>query len=132
MDTPTHTSRPLNRQIAAAACFLVSYFAARAVLEQHGLDTAWRIGAALFPAIPFVWVLWEIARAVRSLDELEQRIQLEALAFAFPVVMIFLLVLGLLELAITLPPQDLSYRHVWAMLPIIYIIGLLRAKRRYQ
>jgi hypothetical protein len=132
METSGNASRPGARQIAAGALFLAAYFVARAVLEQHGIDTGWRVLAALLPALPFVWVLWEIARGVRSLDELEQRIQLEALAFAFPVVMILLLVLGLLELAIPLPPQDLSFRHVWAMLPLIYIIGLLKARRRYQ
>ncbi len=40
--------------------------------------------------------------------------------------------LGLLDLAITLNPDDFSLRHVWAMLPILYYVGLWRAKRRYE
>ena len=77
-------------------------------------------------------MLLGLNRGVRQLDELEQRIQLEALAFAFPLAMILLLTLGLLEIAIQLPPEDLSYRHVWAMLPVLYFIGLIVANRRYQ
>ena len=39
--------------------------------------------------------------------------------------------LGLLEIAMPLDPADWSYRHVWAMMPLLYI-GLWRANRRYQ
>ncbi len=112
--------------------FVLSYFAARAGLEMEGISSAVRVGFALLPVLPFTFLLLAIAKGIRSLDELERRIQLEALAFAFPLTLILLLVLGLLELAIKLPPEDLSYRHVWAMLPVLYFLGLTLAKRRYQ
>jgi hypothetical protein len=66
------------------------------------------------------------------MDELEQRIHLEALAVAFPLALILLMTLGLLELATKLPPEDFSYRHVWAFLPIFYFGGLALARRRYR
>jgi hypothetical protein len=66
------------------------------------------------------------------MDELEQRIQLEALALAFPLTLILLMTLGLLEIAIELPAEDLSYRHVWAMLPALYFLGLTLARKRYR
>ena len=67
-----------------------------------------------------------------ALGELERRIHLEALAIAFPLATVLLLTLGLLDLAITLPGEDWSYRHVWYWLPILYAAGLTIAKRRYQ
>jgi len=91
-----------------------------------------RVLAALLPVAPFAWMLWEIIKGVRSMDELEQRIQLEALVVAYPSTLILLMTLGLLEIAIKLPPEDLSYRHVWAMLPVFYFLGLAIAKRRYR
>jgi hypothetical protein len=43
-----------------------------------------------------------------------------------------ILTLGLLEKVIRLPPEDLSYRHLWAMMPIFYFLGLWIAQRRYR
>ena len=116
----------------ASILFLVAYLAARAVLAVPETDRWLRILVALLPVGPFVGLLYGLARGVRRLDELEQRIQLEALALAFPLAMILLLTLGLLEIAVPLPPEDFSYRHVWAMLPVLYFIGLIVATRRYQ
>lgn len=115
-----------------AVAFVLSYFVARAGLQLLDTSTVLRVGLALLPTIPFVFLLWKISRGIRALDELERRIQLEALALAFPLTLILLLVLGLLELAVKLPPEDLSYRHVWAMLPVFYFLGLTLARRRYQ
>ena len=118
--------------LLASILFLVAYIAARAVLAIPETDQWLRVLAALLPVGPFVGLLYGLARGVRLLDELEQRIQLEALALAFPLAMILLLTLGLLEIAVPLPPEDFSYRHVWAMLPVLYFIGLIVARRRYQ
>jgi hypothetical protein len=116
----------------AAVLFALSYFVARVILEQHDLINTVRVLAALLPVGPFVWMLWEIIKGVRAMDELEQRIQLEALAIAFPLSLILMMTLGLLELALELSPEDFSYRHVWAMLPVLYFTGLAFARRRYS
>jgi len=44
--------------------------------------------------------------------------------------MILLMTLGLSELATKLPPEDFSYRHVWAFLALFYFGGLVLARRR--
>lgn len=116
---------------AAAVLFVLAYFAARALLEVEGMGSALRIASALMPVAPFAWMLREIARGVRGMDELEQRIQLEALALAFPLALVLLMTLGLLELAVHLPPEDLGYRHVWAMMPMLYFAGLALARKKY-
>ena len=74
----------------------------------------------------------EPREAVTGRDELERRIQLEALAFAFPMTLLLIMTLGLLEIAIGLNRDHWSYRHVWPMLFILYFAGLARAKRRYE
>ena len=110
--------------------FVISYFVARGALEQE-LLTGWRVFFALLPVSPFIWFLLDIIKGIRGMDELERRIHLEALAVAFPLTLILLMTLGLLEIAIKLPPEDLSYRHVWALLPGFYFLGLYFARRRY-
>jgi cytochrome c oxidase assembly factor CtaG len=134
MDRSVSNSREpkSSHGLISASLFILAYFIARIILKQDEMPEPMRILTALLPVIPFVWMLWEIVKNVRSLDELEQRIQLEALALAFPLTLILLMLLGLLELATRLPPEDLSYRHVWAMLPIFYFLGLVLARRRYR
>lgn len=118
--------------VGTAVVFVFSYFLARGVLEQQHWPLAVRVPAALLPVPLFALLLWTIVRGVQQLDELEQRIQLLALAVAFPLTLLLLMALGLLELAVTLPKDDLSYRHVWAIVPVFYFFGLILARRRYQ
>ena len=111
--------------------FILLYFIARGILELPDLATWERVVVALAPVPPFTMTLVYFIKGIRSLDELERKIHLEALAVAYPLVFIMLLTLGLLEKAITLPAEDLSYRHVWAFLPVFYFLGLAIARKRY-
>ena len=116
----------------SAIVFVLTYFGARLFLGHFAMENWLRIGVALIPVIPFLAFLWMLIRCLGRMDELQRRIQLEALAVAFPLSFLLLLVLGLLEKAIKLNPEDWSYRHVWFFLPIFYLFGLILAKRRYQ
>lgn len=115
------------------ALWLLSYFAVRAVLEAgDALGDGARVAIALAPLLPFLAFLRLFVAGLRQLDELERRIQLEALAIAFPLTIVLLMVLGLVQLAVPLSPADWSYRHVWAYLPLFYVGGLALAGRRYR
>ena len=110
--------------------WLVSFFVARVGLKALSFGSAEAVLLALLPIPFFALFLWTYVRAIALSDELERRIQLEALAFAFPLTVLLLMLLGLLELATELSPDDLSYRHVWAFLPLLYVGGLVLARRR--
>ena len=108
-----------------------TYFGARLLLKQP--DAPFPVAIALAPVPFFVLFILAAVRMSRGLDELEQRIHLEALAFAFPAVLVVLLTLGLLQVAgVALDPGDWSYRHVWAFAFVFYFAGLVLARRRYQ
>lgn len=118
--------------LATLAVWLGTYFAARYAIELAPTGSTLRVVIALAPIAPTLLVLWLIWRSVRSLDELHRRVQFEALAVAFPLCIVLLWVLGLLELAIDLDRSNWSYRHVWAMVPMFYFVGLALAWRRYR
>ena len=118
--------------LGTTSTFVLTYFAARALLESFVMETWLRVAVALLPVLPFVLFLLIIIRGIRQMDELQRRIQLEALAVAFPLTILLLMTLGLLELAIKLKPEDWSYRHLWPFLFVFYLIGLVVAKRRYE
>jgi hypothetical protein len=112
--------------------WVLVYLLTRRLLDSNELQEGWRIIVALAPMIPFAFFLAFILAGLRSMDELQRRIQLEALAIAFPLAILFFMLLGLLELAIPLSPEDWSYRHTWVYLPLLYFIGRAIASRRYE
>ena len=107
------------------------YLLARGLLEMAILAPPLRVDIALLPPPFFVWYLWTWMKGVGEMDELQRRIELEALGFAFPSTLVFLMTVGLLDLASPLGPENFSLHQVWLMLPVLYYIGLWRAKRRY-
>jgi len=120
------------RLLVRGVLWMSIYALSRGLLELDLTGQAGRVAIALLPVPFFAWWLWTWMKGVGEMDELERRIELEALAVAFPLAVILLMTLGLLDVAIGLNPNDFSPRHVWAMMPVLYYFGLWRAKRRYQ
>ena len=121
-------TRLLVRGLLWASVYLLS----RGLLELTIPSAAARVAIALLPTPFFIYYLWTWMKGVSEMDELQRRIELEALGFAFPAAVVFLMTIGLLDLAVTLNPDDWSLHHVWLMLPLLYYVGLFRAKRRYE
>ncbi len=117
--------------LAIGVTWFLAFAVARLVLEQPDLARSLRLAAALLPVPLFAAFLFRFVRSLRDTDELERRIHLEALAVAFPLAILLLQTLGLLERAVGLKYEDWSYGHVWAYLPLFYLIGLVVARRRY-
>ena len=87
----------------------------------------------MLPVPFFVFFLLTEVRYMRNLDELQRRIQLEALAIAFPVVLLLLMTLGLLQVAgVAISQEDWSYRHIWFLALLAYAVGVKMAERRYR
>jgi hypothetical protein len=121
-----------TRLLIRGLLWISIYALSRGLLALDVAPPAGRIAIALLPVPFFVWWLWTWTKGVSKMDELERRIELEALAFAFPLTVILLMTLGLLDIAVPLDADDFSLRHVWAMLPMLYYIGLWRATGRYK
>ena len=120
--------RLLVRGLLWASIYLLS----RGLLEATSAPSWIRVAIAMLPLPFFIWYLWTWFARAQAMDELHRRIELEALGFAFPAMVVCLMTLGLLDVAIALPADDLSLRHTWVAMPLLYYIGLWRAKRRYE
>jgi hypothetical protein len=120
--------------LGVVVMWAVAYLGGRLALDKelNLQPTALRVAAALLPVVPTALFLWCIVAAIRGLDEMQRRVHLEALAIAFPLAILLLMTLGLLQLAIPLPEEDWSYRHVWVYLPFFYFLGLGIAWKRYR
>ena len=124
--------RLVGRGLAAMVLWVVMFIAARFVLELPSFAPSVRLAIALAPLPAFAWLLWELVRKAAEEDELERRIQHEALAVAFALTLLLMIGLGMVQLAIPLSIDDWSYRHLWPYLFLFYLVGLTRARRRYQ
>lgn len=131
-DARTQPQSWFRTYAVAAFAFAAAYLGARGIVEIASLPVWLRLAAAAVPVAVFIVAVVALARALRlKSDELERRIQLEALALGFLCTFGLLIGLGLAEMVVTLPPDDLSYRHIWAALPIFYAVGYGRARGRY-
>jgi hypothetical protein len=118
--------------LALLIAWLVAYFAVRFTLEATPeLPSAARLAMAFIPTPLFALFLWNFIKGIRTADELERRIQLEALAIAFPLALVLMTTLGLAQRAVTLNFQDWSYNHIWPMLALFYLAGVAIARKRY-
>ena len=91
-------------------------------------DAAWRYPVGLLPMIPLAFVLVAWLRFFRRMDELQQRMQMEALAFAFGGTAMITFSYGFLQSA-GLP--DLNWFFVWPLMTALWILGGLIARRRW-
>lgn len=97
---------------------------------QHGMEaTPWRDALALSPMLACVLALWAILRQLRRLDELQRRVQLEALGFAFAGTAFLSFGYGFLE-GVGYP--RLSMFVIWPLMGALWMIGLQLAVRRYR
>ena len=129
--TPSTTSGR-HRVGPAALLFGGLYLAALAASEMAAIPRTLRLAIVLLPVPAFGFFLVEWIRSIRRLDELERRIQLEALAIAFPLSLMLVMALGLIQRVMQLNPLDWSYRHIWPFLIAFYFFGLALARRRYR
>ncbi len=115
-----------------AGPFLLSWVVSTVLLGLLTLPIEARAAIALLPLPAFGWSLWRYIRHIRALDELRHRIELEALAIAFPLTIALLMTMGQLQIA----RQGAGWFPVtnwfWAYLVLIYLVGRGIAARRYR
>jgi hypothetical protein len=102
------------------------------LIETGQLSPPLRAAAALLPAIAMAAFLWVEISFLRQLDELHRRVQLEALAVAFPLALLLVFTVGSLERAGLHLEGFERPRDLWPLVVIPYPIGLLLAWRRYR
>ncbi len=99
------------------------------LLTHVDVARPWRDLIALCPMLPAAAMAWIVLRELRRMDELQRRIQLEALGFSFAGTAILTFSYGFLE---GLGYPRLSMFTVWPILGVLWSIGVVLARRRYQ
>lgn len=108
--------------------------ASAAGLKFLDLGPAPRILVALLPLPAFLLFIYVLLREARRQDELQQRVHLEGLVFAFPASLILILTTWLLYQARLIEPLSFSDASAFYMASMFLLnaAGYALAKRRYQ
>jgi hypothetical protein len=107
------------------ATLSIAYLVARGLVPQ-----ALMIPVALLPVVPAAFVLPPVLAALRTMDELQRKIQYEGIAFAFGVTAIASLGVGFLQMFAGFP--DVNWVWVWPFLGSAWMAGTLLSRRRYR
>jgi len=117
-DTPIGMRYPphLVRQLIISGVFYVLSLIGALYLLENDLDQSVQIIIMLVPAIPGLWFFISIGRSIASLDELQRRIQLEAVAIGFGISGMVAFTYGLLGMV------GVSQAG-WIYVPVVMVFG---------
>ena len=91
-------------------------------------DAGWRYVIALLPTVPGVFIVVAAVRFHRRIDELQQRITLEAIALAFAGTAIITFTYGFVEGAVDLP--RVNWTWVWGVMGALWLVCDFIVRRR--
>src|SRR3954453_8550329 len=96
---------------------------------KAGVEGPWKYAIAVLPVLPALGIPFAVVRYCQAMDELQLRIQLEALAFGFASTALATFTYGFLQNA-GLP--DVSWVWVWPVMAACWMVGQLVVRRRYR
>jgi hypothetical protein len=113
--------------IAVSAYVAILWFSIHQL--QHNPSLPWKYGIAVLPVVPLLFVPVAVVQFLREQDELQRKMQGEALAIGFTASVVITLTYGFLENA---GVPRLSWVWVWPVMAFFWCIGLVVAHRRYR
>jgi hypothetical protein len=114
--------------LLAMAAYVVVLCGSLAIVKRFEMGSL-KYAVVLAPMLPCAFALSAVVRALGRVDELQRKIQLEALAIAFGATAFLTFAYGFLEGA-GLP--HLSWIWVWPLMGGLWMVGIGIAKSRYR
>ncbi|MGB7337872.1 MAG: hypothetical protein WBC91_03190 [Phototrophicaceae bacterium] len=121
--------RNYQRRFAIAIGGYVTILLLSVYLLDRTENQILRVILALLPMLPVLYGLWGYMQLIRNLDELQRRIQLEAISFSMGLTGVITFSWGFLQ-GVGLPPLESIW--VFPMMIAFWGIGLFIAQRRYD
>ncbi len=119
----------VKQLLLALAVYLLVLAVSITLLNASPHSAWWRIPLAVTPMVPAIFMMLAVMRFYNRMDELQRRMQLEALAFGFAGTAILTFSYGFLE-GVGFP--HLSWLFVWPLMGTLWILGKVIARRRYS
>lgn len=130
--TPALRSRYLREFLPAMGAYVVTLFLSIWLLKRVD-EPGLRALVALLPVPAIGMALRAIIRYIRDVDELQQRIELEAVSFAAAFVSLAYIAGGFLQLAKVIDiPAGMAMIQVFPMICVSYGLAKIVVARRFQ
>lgn len=117
---------------AWAPVAVLAAFVSRLLLRDPDLTGLPRLMVTLLPLLPGLLYVYAIWRWMCGLDEMQRRIQFEAVSFAALAMLFLALTLDLLQLAGFVPNLHFGWEGYFAFTFFLWTAGLAFANRRYR
>ncbi|MEP7237463.1 MAG: hypothetical protein ABI685_06355 [Ferruginibacter sp.] len=112
--------------------WVVTYLVCLLIVKKLPLPKWAGISLALIPAFTFALFIYRYIKKISSMDEVEIRIQLEAVVWGFSLALLLPMILGSLNLVITLNNKNWGYLSLVNYFVLFYFIGLIISQRKYR
>jgi len=121
-----------DRVIVYAIIWVISYIGSLLALKSFVLTLEVGIAMTVITALAFVVFMYKYYRSIFFMDEVQIKVQMEAIVIAFSLGLLLLMTLGLFDLFITLNKEDWSHRHLFPIFISFYFLGLYLSGRKYN
>lgn len=129
MNTLVTFLRHAGRGLALGVLWVITYAGAHLLIEGDAVEGPARLVVACGPIVPFALLLHWVARGLADMDELHRKVNLEALAVSYPIAILMIMVMGLVDLAIGIRVEH--FHKAWVFLMLLYFTALWLAWRKY-
>ncbi len=83
-------------------------------------------------AIVFGIYTFTLIRSIKMMDEVQIRIQLEAVIIAFLMSLLLVMTLGMAQIAKALGFEGISFLYIFPLFFLFYIVGLIFSNSKYK
>jgi hypothetical protein len=123
----------LNERVRIyAILWVLSYIGSLFALKTQSVPKEAGLVVTFITVLAFAVFLYKYYRSIFFMDEVEIKIQMEAVVIAFLLGLLLLMTLGLLDLILVLNKEDWSFRFLIPCFIVFYFIGLFISNRKYN
>ena len=108
-----------------------TYLPAVWLLKHHVFGQSVSIIIAIVPIITFAIFIFKLIKAFSVMDEVKQRVQLEAVVIGFSLTVMLMIFLFLLNLCDISNPIWFSYGYLVCYCWLFYFVGWFISKKKY-
>ncbi len=121
-----------DRVLIYAILWCLSYVGSLFAIKSLQIPIEASVILTFISVLAFALFIYKFFRSIVFMDEVQIKIQMEAVVLAFALGLLLVMTLGLIDLFIVLNPEDWSYRFLVPIFIAFYFIGLFIAKRKYN
>ena len=121
-----------DRVLIYAILWCLSYVGSLFAIKSLQIPIEASVVLTFISVLAFALFIYKYFRSIVFMDEVQVKIQMEALVLAFALGLLLVMTLGLIDLFLVLNPEDWNYRFLVPIFIAFYFLGLFTAKRKYN